>query len=89
MYTGKVIGSVVSTVKDEGLKGIKLLVVQVIENGKPTRRIIAGDATRQAGDGDFVYLIGSKEACLIFRNDIPTPCDAAICGFIDDYNEVL
>ena len=41
MYTGKVIGSVVSTIKDEGLKGVKLLVVQVIENGEPTRVIIA------------------------------------------------
>lgn len=88
MYTGKVIGSVVSTVKAPGLLGIKLLVVQVIENGKPTRRLIAGDATRQAGIGDYVYLIGSKEASLIFRKKF-TPCDAAICGFIDTYNEVL
>ena len=88
MYTGKVIGSVVSTVKSENLEGIKLLVVQVIEDGKPTRRIIAGDATRQAGEGDFVYLIGSKEASLVFRKKL-VPCDAAICGFIDHYNEEL
>ena len=88
MFTGKVIGSVVSTVKSEHLTGIKLLVVQVIENGKPTRRIIAGDATRQAGEGDFVYMIGSKEAAAVFREKF-TPCDTAICGFIDDYNEVL
>ena len=90
MYTGKVIGSVVSTIKDEGLKGVKLLVVQVIENGEPTRVIIAGDATRPAGTGDFVYLIGSKEASLIFREkDVKVPCDAAIGGFIDDFNEEL
>ena len=88
MYTGKVIGNVVSTVKSEGLHGVKLLVVQVIENGKPTRQIIAGDATRQAGEGDFVYLVGSKEASLAFRSKF-VPCDAAICGFIDTYNEEL
>jgi len=88
MYTGKVIGSVVSTVKDSALEGIKLLVVQVIEDGKPTRRIIAGDATRQAGEGDYVYLIGSKEAAAVFHQKL-TPCDAAICGFIDVYNEEL
>ncbi|MBQ9941596.1 MAG: ethanolamine utilization protein EutN [Christensenellaceae bacterium] len=88
MYVGKVVGSVVATVKDAALTGIKLLVVEVIENGKPTRRIIAGDATRQAGPGDFVYLIGSKEAAAVFKQKL-TPCDAAICGFIDDYNEVL
>ena len=88
MYTGKVIGNVVSTVKSEGLNGIKLLVVQVIEDGKETRKIIAGDATRQAGVGDFVYLIGSKEAWLSFRTPF-VPCDAAISGFIDTYNEEL
>jgi microcompartment protein CcmK/EutM len=88
MYTGKVIGSVVSTVKDENLKGIKLLVVQVIENGKPTKVIVAADQTRQAGQNDFVYLIGSKEASLIFRKGL-VPADAAIVGFIDEYNENL
>ena len=88
MYVGKVIGTVVSTVKDESLTGVKLLVVQVLENGKPTRRLVAGDATRQAGPGDFVYLIGSKEASLSFYTKY-VPCDAAICGFIDDYNEQL
>ncbi len=86
MYTGKVVGSVVSTVKDEGLRGIKLLLVQTIENGKPGKTIVAADQTAQAGDGDFVYLIGSKEAALIFRRGM-VPADAAIVGFIDEYNE--
>ena len=88
MYTGKIIGSVVSTVKDENLKGIKLLVVQMIENGKPTKLIVAADQTRQAGQDDYVYLIGSKEASLIFRKGL-VPADAAIVGFIDDYNEYI
>ena len=88
MYIGKVVGSVVSTVKIEKLKGIKLLVVELIENGKPAGRIIAGDGTKQAGIGDFVYLMVSKEGSLFFRDGL-VPCDAAISGFIDDYNEVL
>ena len=88
MYTGKVIGSVVSTIKDENLVGIKLLVVQMIENGKPTKLIVAADQTRQAGYNDYVYLIGSKEASLIFRKGL-VPADAAIVGFIDDYNECM
>ncbi len=88
MYTGKVVGSVVSTVKDAKLQGIKLLVVQMIENGKPTKLIVAADQTRQAGPDDFVYLIGSKEASLIFRDGL-VPADAAIVGFIDSYNESL
>ena len=62
MYTGQVTGCVVSTVKDENLENIPLLVVRLLENGKRAGYIVAADATRQAGKGDFVYLIGSKEA---------------------------
>ncbi|MEA4911944.1 MAG: EutN/CcmL family microcompartment protein [Oscillospiraceae bacterium] len=88
MYTGRVIGTVVATVKHEDIANIPLLVVQVIENGKDTKRLVAADATRQAGPGDFVYLIGRKEAGTIFRKKY-TPADASIVGFIDTYNEVL
>lgn len=85
MYTGRVIGTVVATKKYETLTGIKLLVVETIENGKPAKSIIAADATRQAGAGDLVYLIGSKEASLLFRQKL-LPVDAAIAGFIDEDN---
>ena len=88
MYTGEVSGTVVSTVKAPGLEGVPLLVVRLIENGKKTKLIIAADSTRQAGIGDFVYLIGSKEASSIFRKPL-VPVDAAIVGFIDHYNEEL
>ena len=88
MYTGTVIGTVVATKKYETLSGIKLLVVETIENGKPTKVIVAADATRQAGFGDFVYLIGSKEASLLFRQKL-VPVDAAIAGFIDTYDVVI
>lgn len=86
MYTGKVIGTVVATRKDAALLGVKLLAVETIENGKPAKVIVAADATRQAGPDDFVYLIGSKEAALLFRQKM-MPVDAAIAGFIDEYNE--
>jgi ethanolamine utilization protein EutN len=88
VYTGKVIGTVVATRKDDALQGIKLLVVETVENGKPAKVIIAADATRQAGPNDYVYLIGSKEASLLFRQKL-MPVDAAIAGFIDEYNELI
>ncbi len=88
MYTGKVVGSVVSTVKYESLIGIKLLLVQKLKNGIPSQIIVAADHTRQAGTDDLVYLIGSKEAGLIFREGL-VPADAAIVGFIDKYNEEM
>lgn len=89
MYTGIVVGSVVSTVKNESLKGVKLLVVQKIENGKKAGLIISADGTRQAGKGDIVYLIGSKEACLPFPECRLIPVDSSIIGFIDRINEEL
>ena len=36
-----------------------------------------------AGPNDLVYLIGSKEASLMFRKKL-VPVDAAIAGFIDE-----
>ena len=89
MYIGEVVGTVVATVKEPGLENIPLLVVQQIEKGKKTKMIVAVDSTRQAGKGDFVYLIGSKEAGRVFRERKLVPADAAIVGFIDSYNVVL
>ena len=71
--------------KEPNLENIPLLVVQLIEKGKKTKMIVAADSTRQAGRGDFVYMIGSKEAGRMFRTK-RTPADAAIVGFIDTYN---
>ena len=88
MYTGKVVGTVVATVKEPGLSGIPLLVVQKIENGKEVELIVAADSTRMAGTDDFVYLIGKKEAARVF-GDALVPVDATIVGFIDEYNEEI
>ncbi|MBQ6432250.1 MAG: ethanolamine utilization protein EutN [Oscillospiraceae bacterium] len=85
MYIGEVVGTVVATVKEPALEDIPLLVVRLIEKGKKTKMIVAADSTRQAGKGDFVYMIGSREAGRIFRRKL-TPADSAIVGFIDSYN---
>ena len=88
MYAGIVAGSVVATVKDPGLDNIPLLIVNKIEIGKDAGLVVAADHTRQAGMGDHVYMIGSKEAARIYRDYLP-PVDVSIVGFIDDYNEEL
>jgi len=89
MYVGKVVGSVVCTVKDENLEGVKLLVVRLIENGEPKGYEVSADATRQAGAGDLVYIIGKKEATLPFRERRIIPVDSSIVGFIDKLNEEI
>ncbi len=87
MFTGIVVGSVVSTNKDENLLGIKLLVVDKHENGRSVGLIVAADGTRQAGPGDFVYLIEKKEAALAFPECRIIPVDSSIVGFIDRINQ--
>ncbi len=86
MFYGKVVGSIVCTIKDEKLKGKKLLVVQRVnyegeDEGSP---IIAVDTAR-AGAGDFVFLAKGKEASLPF-GDMKHPVDASIIGIIDRTN---
>jgi len=85
MYVGKVIGSVVATVKYEALKGIKLLLVQVYEDNKPGKVIIAADAIRVSGNGDMVYLVRGREAAIATGSGL-LPVDASIVGIVDSYN---
>lgn len=83
MNIGKVVGSVVCTVKTPSLEGVKLLVVRQIINGVEKGLLIACDGTRQAGIGDVVYMIGRKEAALLLDLQDPPPSDITIAGIID------
>ena len=69
--------------KVSGLEGAKFLVVQPLcdqlrEQG-PTQ--VAVD-TVQAGPGELVYLVGSREAALAL-DPYFVPVDAAIVGIVD------
>lgn len=83
MNIGRVEGTVVCTVKTRTLEGIKLLIVRQIVNGQDKGLVIAADATRQAGSGDVVYMIGRKEAALMLDTSDPPPSDLTIAGIID------
>jgi ethanolamine utilization protein EutN len=84
MYLGIVKGTVVARRKADGLEGKKLLLVQPIdERGQPTRDVEVAVDTVQAGDGDLVYLVGSREAALALEPWF-VPVDAAIVGIVDE-----
>jgi len=83
MTIGRVVGSVVCTVKTPALEGIKLLVVRVLDGEKEKELVIACDGTRQAGPGDTVYMIGRKEAALMLDPTAAPPSDLTIAGIID------
>jgi ethanolamine utilization protein EutN len=80
---GRVVGTVVCTVKTPTLTGEKLLAVRQIVNGAEKGLVIACDGTRQAGVGDTVFMIGRKEAALLLSLEAPPPSDLTIAGIID------
>ena len=83
MYLGIVTGTVVAERKASGLEGKKILLVQPVdENSRPLGDIQAAIDTVQAGVGDLVYLVGSREAALACDPWF-VPVDAAIVGIVD------
>ncbi len=83
MELARVIGTVVATRKYEGLQGVKLLLVEALDeagqaHGDP---FVAADAT-QAGVGDTVAWIGGREAALALPETY-VPVDAAIVQIVD------
>jgi len=85
MKFARVHGTVVATRKYEGLEGVKFLVVQPLDEGlKPIGHSqIAADATAQAGPGELVFVVGSREAAQAMPV-IFVPVDLAITGIVDE-----
>src|SRR6185295_6652170 len=83
MYLGVVTGTVVAERKAAGLEGKKLLLVQPVDDtGRATGDVQVAVDTVQAGTGDHVYLVGSREAALALTPWF-VPVDAAIVGIVD------
>jgi len=84
MKLGRVIGRVVSTKKVESFEGMKLLLVQPLDEKLETAGdpLVAFDSV-QAGVGELVYYETSKEAGRVLET-LMNPCDAAIMGIVDD-----
>ena len=84
MYLGRVVGTVVADRKVEGLVGQKMLMVQPLDDELAANgRVHAAVDTVRAGQGDLVYLVGSREAALALEPWF-VPVDAAIVGIVDD-----
>lgn len=83
MFLAKVIGSVVSTQKDPGMEGFKLLVVQHVGfDLKPRETFnVAVDAVG-AGIGEIVFCCAGSSARMtqVTRDK---PVDTAILGIVD------
>ena len=83
MYLARVIGTVVASTKAENLLGVKLLLVTpCTKDGTPSGEPHDAADTTQAGVGDLVACVGSREAALALSPSF-VPVDAAIIGIVD------
>jgi microcompartment protein CcmK/EutM len=84
VHLGRVVGTVVASVKAPGLEGVKLLIVQPLDrrqqpSGAP---VVAADGVAMAGPGELVYFVASREAALACPRTF-VPVDHAITGIVD------
>ena len=70
MQLARVIGDVVSTMKDANLTGIKLLVLQPIAaSGEASGRTLVALDSVGAGVGEVVFFVRGREAAFPFYPD--------------------
>ena len=81
MLIGKVVGSVVSTRKNENLVGSKFMIIEAMAGTGDTKRVVAVDNVG-AGIGEMV-LVATGSAARIGCGQEKAPIDAAIVGIID------
>ena len=83
MILAQVVGTVVSTRKDAGLTGLKLLMVREVDAGfQPAgNTLVAVDAVG-AGTGELVLVAAGSSARLTDATK-DRPVDHVICGIVD------
>ncbi|WP_053955152.1 EutN/CcmL family microcompartment protein [Inediibacterium massiliense] len=84
MIIGKVVGNVWATKKEEGLEGLKLLVIQPIDYcTKQTMPTFVAVDSVGAGISDIVLVVrGSSARYAANRSD--APIDSTVVGIVDE-----
>jgi microcompartment protein CcmK/EutM len=82
----RVVGNLISTIKDECFHGYKLMIVEFLKpDGTPDgKRQIAFDAAH-AGIGDVVLVNIDGGAANMFTGDKDLIADYTICGVLDSF----
>jgi ethanolamine utilization protein EutN len=90
MQLARVTGTVVATVKYDGLEGVKFLIVQPLDRHQQPegRQVVAADGVHMAGPGELVYIVGSREAAQALPETF-VPVDHAIVGIVDAVEPVV
>ena len=85
MDIARVIGLVVATKKVESMEGVKIFLIQSLnENLKPVGEpIFATDIDVQTGIGELVYFVTGGDATMVAPDGVMLPLDASIVGIVD------
>jgi len=83
---GRVIGRVWASVKNPGLTGQRLLIVQPVKADlSPTGKSIVCTDCTGAGAGEIIYWVRGREASFPFT-PADVASDATIVGIVDEIN---
>jgi ethanolamine utilization protein EutN len=86
MQLARVLGEVVSVMKDANLTGLKMLVLQPIAaDGEPSGRTLVALDSVGAGVGENVFFVRGREAAFPFYPAEP-PADATVIGIVDHWD---
>jgi len=87
MLLGIVKGTAISTLKYQGIEGLKLLVVQPVNRKlEPVGAMQVAVDVVQAGPGDLCVMVRSREAALAMPEIKFVPVDLALVGIVDQLN---
>jgi ethanolamine utilization protein EutN len=88
MQLARVIGNVVSTVKNAALEGRKLLVIQILDGDlRPAGKPLVAIDSIGAGPGELVFWCRGKEASFALEG-VEAPTDCTIIGIVDSESHV-
>jgi len=83
MFLGEVRGTVVASIKTPDLEGASLRIVQPMNHDRtPAGSLLVAIDNIASREGDFVYLVKSREATIPWGRAL-APLDAAIVGLVE------
>jgi ethanolamine utilization protein EutN len=86
LQLARVLGEVVSTMKDPNLTGLKMLVLQPLAaSGEAAGRTLVALDSVGAGVGENVFFVRGREAAFPFYPAEP-PADATVVGIVDHWD---
>lgn len=85
MILAKVIGTVVSTRKEESMRGLKFMLVRPVDlDGNETGSIVVAADAVGVGPGEMVlYATGSSARQTVMTDR--RPCDAVVMAIVDNW----